>query len=137
MSCFNDTVLLIEDDADDAEIAISALNKLKLPKLIHLDDGAIALEYLFASSTKPPAVILLDLKMPKVDGIEILAKLKNDLARKNIPVVALISSKEGRKYVESFRLSPEGYLIKPIDTRNFVSVLREIGLAHLVCATAV
>jgi len=136
MSYLNDTILLIEDDADDAEFTINELRKLKIRSLVHLDDGATALEYLFSADTRAPGVILLDLKMPKVDGIEILGKLKNDVARKSIPVVALISSKEGKKYVESFRLNPDGYLLKPVDATSFISVLTEIGLSHLVYSTS-
>jgi two-component system, response regulator len=134
MSYLNDTILLIEDDADDAEMTLSALSKFKFSNLLHLDDGATALEYLFAPGTAAPAVILLDLKMPKVDGIEILGRLKADRDRKLIPVVALISSKEGKKYVESFQLSPDGYLLKPVEGKHFISVLTEIGLSHLACS---
>src|SRR5688500_11085358 len=97
-------ILLIEDDADDAELTIHALKKHNLANPIHhIDDGEKALEFLFGANNKP-SLILLDLKMPRVDGIEILRRLRDDPERQNIPVVALISSKEGKNYLESFDL---------------------------------
>jgi CheY-like chemotaxis protein len=99
---------------------------------LHLDDGAVALDHLFSPECPCPSLILLDLKMPKVDGIEILSKLKADRERKKIPVVALISSNDGRKYVESFHVNPDGYLLKPVECKSFITVLTEIGLANLL-----
>src|SRR5690242_19891686 len=99
-------ILLVEDNPDDAGLAIHALKKHNLANhLLHLHDGEEALEYLFSADlTTIPKVILLDLKMPKVDGIEVLRKLKSDERRRIIPVVVLTSSKEERDIVESYKL---------------------------------
>jgi two-component system, response regulator len=124
-------ILLVEDDPDDAEMAIYALKKNNLvSNLIHIDDGAKALEYLLDDAIPLPAAILLDLKMPRVDGIEILRILKNDAVRKQIPVIALISSKEGRSYLESYKLKADAYLTKPINSQNFLTALAEVGVSY-------
>jgi two-component system, response regulator len=123
-------ILLVEDDADDAEMTIYALKKNNLiTNLVHIDDGERALKYLLDENTPLPAAILLDLKMPKVDGIEILRTLKNDLIRKAIPVIALISSKEGKNYLESYHLKADAYLTKPVNSENFRIALAEVGIS--------
>ncbi|MEX1238983.1 MAG: response regulator, partial [Cyclobacteriaceae bacterium] len=95
-------ILLIEDDADDAELTILALKKHNLITPIHhIDDGEKAMDFLFGPEQNP-SLILLDLKMPRVDGIQILRRLKSDPEKQDIPVVVLISSKEGKNYLESF-----------------------------------
>ncbi|HEU5147427.1 MAG TPA: response regulator [Chryseosolibacter sp.] len=125
-------ILLIEDDADDAELTIHALKKHHLANpIVHIDDGEKALEVLF-SDRQMPTLILLDLKMPRVDGIEILRKLKSDPEKKSIPVVALISSKEGRNYVESFQLKADGYLIKPVDYKQFTEAVLRMGIGSVI-----
>jgi CheY-like chemotaxis protein len=124
------TILLIEDDIDDADMIMYTLRKLDNLQMQHIDDGVEALRYLFSESTPNPSVILLDLKMPKVDGIQILAKLKSHPQKKSIPVLALISSKEGKKYLESFGLKPDGYLTKPVDCKDFLQTLTAIGLSQ-------
>jgi two-component system, response regulator len=122
-------ILLIEDDADDAELTIHALKRHNLARpILHLDDGEKALEFLFDSQNKP-SLILLDLKMPRVDGIQILRRLKEDPERRDIPVVALISSKEGKGYLESFDLKADAYMIKPVDYKQFSAAVAEIGIA--------
>ena len=123
-------ILLVEDDADDAEMTIYELKKNNLiSNLIHIDDGERALKYLLDDSTPLPAAILLDLKMPKVDGIQILRVLKNDSARKQIPVIALISSKEGKTYLESYQLKADAYITKPVNSENFRIALAEVGIS--------
>jgi|SRR5690606_13132440 len=125
-------ILLIEDDADDAELTIHALKKYRLSNpILHIDDGEKALEFLFGSSPLP-ALILLDLKMPRVDGIQILRRLKADSERSRIPVIALISSKEGRNYVESFDLKADAYVIKPVDFRQFSAAVDDIGISGYI-----
>src|SRR5688572_28062278 len=125
-------ILLIEDDADDAELTIHALKKHNLATpIVHIDDGEKALEFLFGQAQKP-SLILLDLKMPRVDGIQILRKLKNDPDRRNIPVVALISSKEGRNYLESFNLKADAYMIKPVDYKQFSAAVDNIGITSVI-----
>ncbi len=122
-------ILLIEDNPDDAGLAIHALKKHNLAhNLLHLNDGEEALNYLFSGElTTIPKVILLDLKMPKVDGMEVLRRLKGDDQRKVIPVVVLTSSKEDRDIVESYRLGVNAYIVKPVDFDKFVKAISEIG----------
>jgi two-component system, response regulator len=123
-------ILLVEDDPDDAELTIHTLRKHNLVNtLLHLDEGEKALDYLYTAGNNLPKLILLDLRMPKVDGIEILRTLKSDHEKKDIPVVVLVSSKEGKSYVESFQLSADSYITKPVDFKKFFIAMSEIGLA--------
>ena len=125
-------ILLIEDSADDAELAIRALRKNNLANhLLHLEDGQEAIDYLFNEENILPRLILLDLKMPKVDGIELLRKLKSDEKRKVIPVVMLTSSKEESDIVKSYELGANAYIVKPVDFDQFVKAITEIGLFWL------
>jgi two-component system, response regulator len=122
-------ILLIEDDADDAELTIHTLKKNNLVNtLLHLDEGEKALDYLYANNSHHPKLILLDLRMPKVDGIQILQRLKSDPEKRHIPVVVMVSSKEGKNYVESFQLSADSYITKPLDFKKFFIAMSEIGL---------
>lgn len=122
-------ILLIEDDAEDAELTLYALRRFTDSHPVrHIDDGEKALEFLFSDEEKP-SLILLDLKMPRVDGVQILRELKEDPERQNIPVVALISSREGRNYLESFDVKADAYMIKPVDDTQFVEALEEVGLS--------
>jgi two-component system response regulator len=127
-------ILLIEDNPDDAGLTIHALKKYNLANnLLHLHDGEEALEYLFARDvTQIPKVILLDLKMPKVDGIEVLKKLKSDESRKIIPVVVLTSSREDRDILESYKLGVNAYIVKPVDFDKFVKAIADIGFFWLL-----
>ena len=123
-------ILLIEDDADDAELTIHALKKHELANpILHIDDGEKALEFLFGDQQRP-SLILLDLKMPRVDGIQILRKLKSDPEKQDIPVVALISSKEGKNYLESFNVKADAYMLKPVDYDQFSAVLNSMGIGE-------
>jgi two-component system response regulator len=100
---------------------------------MHLADGEQALEYLFNPSvTQLPKLILLDLKMPKVDGIEVLAKIKSDPRLKIIPVVVLTSSKEENDVIESYRMGVNAYIVKPVDFDKFVKAVSEIGYFWLM-----
>jgi two-component system response regulator len=127
-------ILLIEDNPDDAGLAIHALKKHNLANnVLHLQDGEEALDYLFSSElTSIPKVILLDLKMPKVDGMEVLRKLKADERRKVIPVVVLTSSKEDRDVLEAYQLGVNAYIVKPVDFDQFAKAIGEIGLFWLI-----
>ena len=130
MSNHEFNILLIEDDAEDAELTIHALKKHDLTnRILHIDDGERALEFLFGDQKKP-SLILLDLKMPRVDGIHILRKLKDDPERQRIPVVALISSKEGKNYLESFNVKADAYMVKPVDSEQFSAVLSAMGINY-------
>lgn len=127
-------ILLIEDNPDDAGLAIHALKKHNLANsLLHLHDGEEALQYLFSEDIPHiPKIILLDLKMPKVDGIEVLKKLKSDERRKIIPVVILTSSREERDIVESYRLGVNAYIVKPVDFDKFAKAIADIGFFWLL-----
>src|SRR5688572_10488846 len=117
-------ILLIEDDPDDAEMTIHALKKHNLAQfVVHIDDGVKAFDYLFNSQKDLPSVILLDLKMPKVDGIQILRRLRDDPVKKNTPVIVLISSKQGKNFLESHDLKANAYLIKPVSAQDFLIAL--------------
>lgn len=122
-------ILLVEDDHDDAEMTVHALKKHNLVNnLLHIDEGEKALDFLYAEENDAPKLILLDLKMPRVDGIQILRKLKGDPAKRDIPVIALVSSKEGKNYVESFQLKADAYMVKPVDFKKFFTAISDIGL---------
>jgi two-component system, response regulator len=127
-------ILLVEDNPDDAGLTIRALKKHNLANhLLHLSDGEEALAYLFSEKmTSIPKVILLDLKMPKVDGIEVLRRIKTDEKRKVIPVVVLTSSKEERDIVESYKLGVNAYIVKPVDFDKFAKAIAEIGFFWLL-----
>ena len=127
-------ILLVEDSQDDAELTIRALKKYNLANhLLHLQDGEEALKFLFAPSAGiMPKIILLDIKMPKIDGIDVLRKIKSDPYRKIIPVVVLTSSKEERDIVESYKLGVNAYIVKPVEFDKFVKAVSEIGFFWLI-----
>jgi two-component system response regulator len=133
-------ILLIDDDEADVELALHALRENKLGNHIHvLRDGEEALDYLFGpgSEAQPasghiPKLILLDLKLPKVDGIEVLRRLKSDAATKFIPVVILTSSKEERDMVRGYDLGVNSYIQKPVDFDQFRTIVSQVGLYWLV-----
>ena len=129
-------ILLAEDNPEDAELTIRALKKHNLANnLIHVHDGEEALKYLFSDKDHLkhlPKLILLDLKMPKVDGIEVLRRIKADDMLKVIPVVLLTSSKEERDIVESYKLGVNAYIVKPVEFEKFVRAVSEIGLFWLI-----
>ena len=126
-------ILLIEDNPDDAGLAIRALRKNNLANnLLHLHDGQEAIDFLFDERNQMPKLILLDLKMPKVDGIEVLRKLKSDERKRIIPIVVLTSSKEERDIVESYKLGVNAYIVKPVDFNQFVKAVTQLGFFWLI-----
>lgn len=126
-------ILLVEDNPDDAGLTIRSLRKSNLAnRLLHLEDGQEALDFLFNDANELPRLILLDLKMPKVDGIEVLRRLKMDDKRKVIPVVILTSSKEERDIVESYQLGVNAYIVKPVDFNQFSKAVADLGLFWMV-----
>jgi len=126
-------ILLVEDNMNDAELTIRALKKNNLANhLLHLQDGEEALDYLYKEDSDTPRLILLDLKMPKVDGLEVLKKLKGDITKKHIPIVVLTSSKEERDIVESYQLGVNAYIVKPVEFNKFIDAISQIGLFWLV-----
>lgn len=133
-------VLLVEDNMSDAEMTIRALKKNNLAnKLEHVKDGAEALDFIFAtgkysgrSVENTPKVILLDLKMPKVNGMEVLQKIRADERTKKIPVVVLTSSSEDPDIQECYRLGANSYVVKPVQFDKFIKAIADIGLYWLL-----
>jgi CheY-like chemotaxis protein len=133
-------ILLVEDSLDDANLVIRSLEKCNLAnKLVHLADGAEALDFLFATGSyagrdvnDKPKLILLDLKMPKVDGLEVLKALKNDERTASIPVVVMTSSLEDKDLEKSYELGANSYVVKPVGFENFAKVVAELGFYWLL-----
>ena len=133
-------ILLVEDNPNDAELTIYALKSKKIANNITLlKDGAEALDYIFAKGAysgrnidELPQVILLDINMPKVNGLEVLRKIRDDKRTCMIPVVILTSSREDRDIVESYKLNVNSYIVKPVDFDKFMEAVSEIGLYWIV-----
>ncbi len=122
-------ILLVEDDTVDAMTVERAVKELKVKnQLVHSSDGEEALEYLRNQDNEKPCLILLDLNMPRMNGIEFLKAIKNDDILKSIPVVVLTTSRGEQDKVESFRLSVAGYIVKAVDYKKFVETIRMIDL---------
>ena len=127
-------ILLVEDSMDDAGLTIRALKKRNLANnLLHLKDGEEALKFIYSEDFNSlPKLILLDIKMPKINGIEVLQKIKSDPEKKVVPVVILTSSREERDIIESYNLGVNAYIVKPVDFDKFMDAVAEIGLFWLV-----
>ena len=128
-------ILLAEDNPKDVELTLEALSEHNLTNdVVVTNDGAAALDYLYRRGKYEnriqgnPAVVLLDLKMPKVDGIQVLKTIKNDEALKTIPVVVLTSSREERDLVETYRLGVNAYVVKPVEFQEFVKAVSQLGV---------
>ena len=129
-------ILLVEDNPNDAELALRALKKHNLANKIHLvKDGAEALEFIFGTGAyagrnigNKPKVVFLDLKLPKVDGLEVLHKVKSDERTKTIPIVVLTSSHEERDLVESYKFGVNSYIVKPVDFDKFIQAVSQLGM---------
>ncbi len=133
-------ILLVEDNADDVELTLHALRGEHISNRIQVArDGEEALDFLFArgahhgrDTTRPPKVILLDLKLPKVDGLDVLREVKKNPPTQFIPVVVLTSSREERDLVESYQLGVNSYIQKPVDFEQFRRTIKQLGLYWLV-----
>lgn len=133
-------ILLVEDNPTDAELCVRALKKRNLAnRLVWVKDGAEALDFVFRSGTyggravqNGPKVILLDLRLPKVDGLEVLRKVKSDERTKTIPVVILTSSKEDRDVAESYKLGVNSFISKPVEFDAFAETVAELGFYWLL-----
>ena len=122
-------ILLVEDNPQDAEMTQRALRQHNLVNRLHwVKDGAEALEYLLANDRQKPKLVLLDLKMPKVDGIEVLRRMKADASLRAIPVVIMTSSNEERDVAETYRLGVNSYIVKPVEFEAFLETVTKIGL---------
>jgi CheY-like chemotaxis protein len=133
-------LLLVEDNPEDLELSLRALRKANFINRIHVArDGAEALEYIFCEGPHAarqivdvPKVILLDLKLPKIDGLEVLKRIKGDARTRMIPIVVLTSSREQRDVVESYQLGVNSYIVKPVNFERFAEAVRNLGLYWLL-----
>ena len=133
-------ILLVEDNPDDVELTLHAFQKHNLANHVHVvRDGAEALDFLFCTGAykdrrieNSPSVVLLDLKLPKVDGLEVLRRMKEDPRTQMIPVVVLTSSREDRDIMESYQLGVNSYIVKPVNFEQFTEAVRQIKLYWLL-----
>ena len=133
-------IVLVEDNPHDAELTQRALKSHNLAnKLIWLKDGVEALDFIFAQGTysdrlidSPLKIVLLDLKLPRVNGLEVLEKIKSDQRTRTIPIVVLTSSSEERDIVTSYNFGVNSYILKPVDFDKFIDAVREVGLYWLL-----
>jgi CheY-like chemotaxis protein len=128
-------ILLVEDDPRDVELTLTALDDYKLAnEVVVCRDGQEALDYLFSRGkftdrvNETPAVILLDLKLPKVDGLEVLQQIKSDERLRMIPVVMLTSSHQEKDMMRSYKLGVNAYVVKPVDFHEFINAVKELGM---------
>ena len=136
----NIEIILVEDSIEDANLIMRSLKKNNLSNsIIHLQDGAEALDFMFARGAykarnieDKPKVILLDLKMPKIDGLQVLRDLKADDRTKSVPIVIMTSSREDKDLVESYKLGANGYVVKPVSFDNFAKAVADIGIYWLM-----
>lgn len=131
-------ILLVEDNPNDLELTLRAFRRYNLANRIQVvRDGAEALEFIFGVGggnlpSRPPLVVLLDLKLPKINGLEVLQRLKSDPRTRIIPVVILTSSREEQDVVQSYQLGVNSYILKPIDFDQFLSAMRTLGMYWLL-----
>jgi two-component system response regulator len=133
-------ILIVEDTSEDLELALRALRKAKITNRIQVArDGEEALEFIFCQGPfaqrqmeDGPKVILLDLKLPKVDGLEVLRRIKSDPRTRSIPVVVLTSSREQNDVVESYDLGVNSYIVKPVDFDQFLEAVQKLGMYWLL-----
>ena len=134
------TILLVEDNPDDVQLTLRALKKNNIMnEIIVTEDGVEALDYLFGTGkfsgrdlTVMPQLILLDLKMPKMDGLEVLLRIRADERTKLLPVVVLTTSSEDKDRIESYKLGANSYVLKPVDFNQFAEAVNQLGLYWLV-----
>lgn len=132
-------ILLVEDNPNDVELTLHALRKNKLANQLHVvRDGVEALEFMFATGRyegrglENPKVVLLDLKLPKVDGLEVLRRLRAEPRTAQVPIVVMTSSAEERDLVESYRLGANSYIQKPLDWEQFTHAVQKVGMYWLL-----
>ena len=137
---FRKTILLVEDNADDEELTVRALKKNNVTNdLVVARDGVEALDYVFGTgayigrdTAALPGLVLLDLKLPKIDGLEVLRRIRADDRTKRMPVVVLTSSKEEQDVIKSYDLGANSYIRKPVDFTQFTEAVRQLGLYWLI-----
>ena len=126
-------IVLVEDNPDDEALTLRALRKNNIAnQVVVLRDGAEALDYLLAPDAPTPQLVLLDLKLPRIDGLEVLRRLRNEPRTALLPIVVLTSSTEERDMLESYRRHANSYIRKPVDFEQFIDAVRQLGLYWLV-----
>jgi two-component system response regulator len=128
------TILLVEDNADDEQLTLRAMRQSEVPNIIRVArDGAEAIDHLFGASAgkRLPDLVLLDLKLPKISGLEVLQRIRSEPATKTLPIVVLTSSDEERDIVESYSLGANSYIRKPVDFDEFIDAVKQLGLYWL------
>jgi two-component system, response regulator len=126
------TILLVEDNADDEQLTLRAMRHSEIPNIIRVArDGAEALEYLYGPNANLPDLILMDLKLPKVSGLEVLQRIRQEPTTATLPIVILTSSDEERDILESYSLGANSYIRKPVDFDEFIEAVRQLGLYWL------
>ena len=128
------TILLVEDNSDDEQLTLRAMRQSDIPNIIRVArDGAEAIDFLFGPTAGPlPDLVLLDLKLPKISGLEVLQKIREADVSKSLPVVILTSSDEERDIVKSYNLGANSYIRKPVDFDEFIDAVRQLGLYWLM-----
>jgi len=140
MGCQQTDILLVEDSADDIELTVHVLRREGIAERIEVvRDGEQALDFLFCQGAytyrngkEPPRMVLLDLKLPKINGLEVLREIKGDPATKSIPVVVLTASREERDFVSSYGLGVNSYIQKPVDFEQFRQTIKQLGMFWLM-----
>jgi len=128
------TILLVEDNADDEQLTLRAMRQSEIPNIIRVArDGAEAIDLLFGANSgkKLPDLVLLDLKLPKISGLEVLHRIRDEASTRTLPVVVLTSSDEERDIVESYSLGANSYIRKPVDFDEFIDAVKQLGLYWL------
>ena len=133
-------ILIVEDNPNDAQLTMRSLKKNNLAnKIMHVSDGQAAVDYLFGEGEyqgrnvlDQPKVVLLDLKLPKLNGLQVLARIRGDARTKMLPVVILTSSQQESDLIESYKLGANSYIVKPVEFENFAKSVQEVGLYWLL-----
>lgn len=126
------TILLVEDNADDEQLTLRAMRQSEVPNIIRVArDGAEALELLFGSNSRLPDLVLMDLKLPKVGGLEVLQRIRQEPSTANLPIVILTSSDEERDIAQSYKFGANSYIRKPVEFEEFMDAIRQLGLYWL------
>jgi CheY-like chemotaxis protein len=140
MNSDNTEILIVEDNPNDAQLTMRSLKKNNLANhIMHVSDGQAAVDYLFGEGEyqgrnvlDQPKVVLLDLKLPKLNGLQVLARIRGDARTKMLPVVILTSSQQESDLIESYKLGANSYIVKPVEFENFAKSVQEVGLYWLL-----
>lgn len=133
MKSLTKNILLVEDNPDDEELTLRALKKGNISNSVHVvRDGSEAIDFLFTEAKELPTVVLLDLKLPKMSGLEVLKKIRSHQKTKLLPVVILTSSNEDKDVIDSYSLGANSYVCKPVEINKFIGAIQQLGLYWLI-----